>query len=513
MVCCIKCCNKENCEDPTHLKECFWVICVKKCKSLGQAPAVADDSPSTAIVVPVANVPEVAVGSPDAVTKVSVQKVESNGVGDGLSASASGAKAKGKIGGKVDKFPAVETDLHSTATVASNTKVSEVKKPVEFKAQNYTDKDIGHLGSVGGGLIFSASRTKVKNKIGGKADLDHNAVANDSSSTSIVSSQTEVPKVVAGTSTNSAKAEGKELSVSPSGDKAKRNDDVSKEASKIPCKYGTKCQYGDNCRFLHKTENFFSEVGKKSTEYKAEKYTTDVGHLGFTGGGLTSSSEVSGESGERASASTVAPVVPSHQRQEPLGSGDVEEVVDAPQQYTPELIQAVIEFIMANDGYIFTKDFAKYLYPYLKNLGFKITKLEVKQLIINSKGKLNSDMKREKNKDLLVLYVKQTCKEFDLTLYYSGPDFAADKGVPQWKAEFVEEDGWKKQLILLAIIDYVEKKYFPKKGITNGLIQEGVLVILKDMKNIFDLLHDTYLFDKEIEKALDQHKKGAPSNK
>ena len=91
-------------------------------------------------------------------------------------------------------------------------------------------------------------------------------VANDSSSTATVSPQTEVPEVVDGLLTNSAKVEGKGSPPSLSGAKAKSNGSR-KDTGNIPCnKFATgTCKWGEQCNFLHGAQAaaVCPEVGNK----------------------------------------------------------------------------------------------------------------------------------------------------------------------------------------------------------------------------------------------------------
>jgi hypothetical protein len=335
-------------------------------------------------------VPEVAIGSPDAVTKVSAQKVESNRVGDGLSASASGAKAKGKIAGKAGQAPAVEKDSSSTATVASKTNVSEVKKKsVEFKAQNYTDEK-------------------------------------------------------------------------------------------------------------------------------------DIGHQGFTGGGLSppSSSEVSSESGERSSASTVsAPVVPDADAKEP-SDGKCEALAISSTGETKSVSWAnIIEnFKISN-----SKDIRViYTDP---QTGAKKKLENFCRYVGNPEGCTNKSCKRE-NDDLTLIYqdipiavsrrdvngnakfylCKRQNNYFRRSLYHStDPNHDAYEPIVKWKKDMQSQGmDWKTLLIEHAIIDYIEEVYFSYPNINRRgeeLKQHVIDTFLKNPR-ILELFDDADEFDKEISKII-----------
>jgi hypothetical protein len=156
----------EPCTDPKDVaKSLFRVVFVEPVLGGdGKAPAaVADDSSSKATVVSEPNVSEVVavVDLPNAVTDVSAVKVESNSVGDGSPAPASGTQVEDKIGGGGGKTDAVADDSSSIATVASETEVPKVV------ADPSTTTQANKAEGKGKGSSAPSSGAKAKSNVGG----------------------------------------------------------------------------------------------------------------------------------------------------------------------------------------------------------------------------------------------------------------------------------------------------------------------------------------------------------
>jgi len=104
---------------------------------------------------------------------------------------------------------------------------------------------------------------------------------------------------------------------------------------------------------------------------------------------------------------------------------------------------------------------------------------------------------------------KREVSDFDRVLYHStDPNFGAAGGIPEWKEE-LKRNGkdWKRELIVNAIIDYIEKVYFFYPNINKGgeeVAQHVVDELLGNAK-ILQLLDDADEFDKEISKALNKY--------